>query len=98
MTPDELKVLLNLKPKPTLTEVMIDEDLLGVPDGRYGPAVEASPYALVLDEWDRARGGKLLRHNHRARETGLSPADFSDLHGACFLSSPEPVEKCTDER
>lgn len=95
--------LLNIKPKEIKADGLSQgrkrrDDLRNVstPDPLQQSAESA--FALQLNSYEASQGGKLLRHNHHLRETGLEPEAISDLYALNFLPTPQTVESCVDKR
>lgn len=104
MDSKQLMELLNIKPAKGVARVQAGTpaqvSTSGVRGGRSSGSSqsEISPYALQLDAYDKSTGGKLLRHNHNLRQTGLEPEAVSDLFSVNFLACPQTVEQCHDAR
>ena len=95
MDRNELISMLGIKPKePSLSQSKKLASYASTPT----PLTQISPHALELDQFDKAQGGKLLRHNHHLRETNLEPEVVSDFFSLNFLTNPQIVEQCKDER
>src|ERR1019366_7018701 len=54
--------------------------------------------ALLLDAWDIDQGKKLLKNNHRIRQTNLQPPAVADFFAANFQQDPELSQGCVDSR
>lgn len=96
----ELIKMLEEKPKEDSRAPIANVSTLGVSGGRPvdGEEGEPSEFALNLDLYDKASGDKLLRHNEDLRNTKLESEAVSDFFSMNYLTSPQRVKSCTDER
>ena len=92
MSKEDLRELLKLKPKAASSPI--------TNSGRESLRKSApeSLFVLKLDEWDRAQGGKIIRHNSKVRDLDLTPEEISDFYALHYLTSPEVEETCSDKR
>ena len=66
--------------------------------GSAGPveAHDASPTALVLDDWGRRRGRELLTQSGRLRRLGIDESAAGDFLDCAFNPEPELASACVD--
>lgn len=91
----ELLGLLGLDEPPPADAPALEVESSDGPGQEPGPP--PSETALVLDEWDLAKGARLAKEHGRRVGVAGEPA-WADLHAAHFSPSPQPAENCTDPR
>lgn len=93
MDADELRALLNLKPKAISSTPQPPENT-----PQHEKKGQPSPWTLQLDAYDQAQGSKLLRHNKEIRQLELDQTEVADFYCLHYRTAPELVEHCQDAR
>jgi uncharacterized protein with von Willebrand factor type A (vWA) domain len=94
--PNELLKLLDLNAPVPRTK---GESPTSAPSGDVSDSVpEASPTALVLDEWGLRRGRDLVTESERLRVAGTDALAAADFFGAAFEPEPVLLDGCVDPR